>query len=77
MPHNFSKYYSLKHQAKVGVQSLDAKAWFNQTFTAKRLRQDINLLALESSKQEKNVELIANASIKCKKAWKQETLQVI
>ena len=58
--HDSSECYTLKNQTKPGGQIVDAKANSSQTFTAKRFRKEVNMLAQKSSKK-KVLELYANA----------------
>jgi hypothetical protein len=47
--HDSSECYTLKNQTKTGRQIVDAKASSSQTFTAKRFRKEVNMLAQKSS----------------------------
>ena len=58
--HDSSECYTLKNQARSGNHPTEAKANSSQTFTAKKFRKEINLLAKKSSKK-KVLELYANA----------------
>jgi hypothetical protein len=49
--HDSSECYTLKNQTKPGRQIVDAKANSSQTFTAKRFRKEVNMLAQKSSKK--------------------------
>jgi hypothetical protein len=58
--HDSSECYTLKNQTKPGKQIVSAKANSSQTFTAKRFRKEVNILAQKASKK-KVLELYANA----------------
>jgi hypothetical protein len=58
--HDSSECYTLKNQTKPGGQIVGAKANSSQTFTAKRFRKKVNMLAQKLSKK-KVLELYANA----------------
>ena len=58
--HDSSECYTLKNQARSGNHPTESKANSSQTFTAKKFRKEINLLAKKSSKK-KVLELYANA----------------
>jgi hypothetical protein len=58
--HDSSECCTLKNQTKPGKQIVGAKANSPQTFTAKRFRKEVNMLAQKASKK-KVLELYANA----------------
>jgi hypothetical protein len=70
--HDSSECYTLNNQTKTGRQIVDLKANSSQTFTAKRFRKEVNMLAQKSSK--KSLNCMQMQSSKSSKSLKPEDM---